>query len=637
MKQYDIFISYRRDGGFNMADSIYQRLINSGYSAFLDIEQLNSGKFNTKLLAVIEQCQDFILILPPHALDRCTNEGDWVRLEVEHAIKCGKNIVPIMLRGFEWPQQDELPESLYDLSNYNGISASDHHVFVENMERLKKHFLISKPGFTWKKYKKVLFVGGIVLLSLLGCILGWNLKELNEYKRICNEISMIMMTEFVKMHHNTCVAENALEMWNDYEGEFSNENAEQLRTELKLGLAHIRKDLQQPKELSISEEARKVLRKYGVELEELDVFPMVIQTSYDNILDYFENIEMISKQTISKVLDDNVQYGFDFIKIGLKANYYGLLSIYSTMHDNIYEKLQDVIPQLTYMSGIPIHLTQKDYEAMQATTMNELDEIVHKMGGDLQDMKLDVAVMEEKLDRMTIEMENRQVEQKLQKIDEKRVAVEARKAELVQIDQKLVEIYNNALQKFALLPSDDQWVMWGKILRIARLAEISMQSEQSEMEQHNKLLEEARSRGLSTDNLTKPYHSITARDKYMNVDKWLVKYQHLMEGDKNAPKYVEAARAYYRSVSNGNLDPQVGILLVVTQDNQKHPVYEIGDIVIERKGHVIHNVDEYSQLADESSENKVVVLRLEGGELKKKTLTIPSDCTVLVGLSPLHE
>ena len=108
MKKFDIFISYRRDGGFEVADSMYQRLIAAGYAAFLDIEQLNSGTFNTKLLEVIDGCKDFILILPPHALDRCNDENDWVRKEVEHAIKGGKNIIPIMLRGFEWPSDTHI-------------------------------------------------------------------------------------------------------------------------------------------------------------------------------------------------------------------------------------------------------------------------------------------------------------------------------------------------------------------------------------------------------------------------------------------------------------------------------------------------------------------------------------------------
>ena len=90
-KKYDIFISYRREGGAEMADSIYQRLQNAGYSVFLDLEQLKSGKFNEQLLSVIDSCTDFIVVLPPNALDRCSDVDDWVRREVEHAIKKNKN------------------------------------------------------------------------------------------------------------------------------------------------------------------------------------------------------------------------------------------------------------------------------------------------------------------------------------------------------------------------------------------------------------------------------------------------------------------------------------------------------------------------------------------------------------------
>ena len=55
-KKEDIFISYRRKGGEWFAYVIYLKLTDLGYSCFFDKESLR---------------QDFILILPPHALDRC--------------------------------------------------------------------------------------------------------------------------------------------------------------------------------------------------------------------------------------------------------------------------------------------------------------------------------------------------------------------------------------------------------------------------------------------------------------------------------------------------------------------------------------------------------------------------------------
>ena len=139
---YQVFISYRRDGGEALAYLIYERLTQEGYNVFLDVESLRSGNFNTALYNRIEECTDFLLILPPHALDRCTNTTDWVRMEIEHAIECRKNIIPIMMRNFEFPQN--LPETLKEVPNFNGISANME-LFDGVLIKLKNQFLKSKP------------------------------------------------------------------------------------------------------------------------------------------------------------------------------------------------------------------------------------------------------------------------------------------------------------------------------------------------------------------------------------------------------------------------------------------------------------------------------------------------------------
>ena len=63
-------------------------------------EDLKWEKGDIKLLQSIEESKNFVLILSPESLERCQNEGDWVRCEIEHAIKCDKNIIPLMLSGF---------------------------------------------------------------------------------------------------------------------------------------------------------------------------------------------------------------------------------------------------------------------------------------------------------------------------------------------------------------------------------------------------------------------------------------------------------------------------------------------------------------------------------------------------------
>ena len=84
---YDIFISYRRDNGWDTAKHLRDILTAKGYSVFFDVDSLRSGNFNTALLDVIKNCTDFIIILSPNSLDRCVNEGDWVRRELACALQ----------------------------------------------------------------------------------------------------------------------------------------------------------------------------------------------------------------------------------------------------------------------------------------------------------------------------------------------------------------------------------------------------------------------------------------------------------------------------------------------------------------------------------------------------------------------
>lgn len=119
---YQIFVSYRRDGGEALACLISERLKQQGFETFYDVESLRSGKFNEAIFSVINDCEDVIVVLPPNGLDRCKNEEDWVRKEIAYALQTNKNIVPVMMRNFDFPE--ELPEDIDELRNFQGISAN---------------------------------------------------------------------------------------------------------------------------------------------------------------------------------------------------------------------------------------------------------------------------------------------------------------------------------------------------------------------------------------------------------------------------------------------------------------------------------------------------------------------------------
>lgn len=142
MTDCQIFISYRREGGADLAGRISDKLKSLGYRAFYDIESMRSGTFDAQILKAIEASNDVLLVLPPKGLDRCVAEDDWVRQEIEHAIKCQKNIIPLMMRGFEFPA--EMPRSISVVSRFEGV-----HVFPEYfnavIDRIQE-LLISKPA-----------------------------------------------------------------------------------------------------------------------------------------------------------------------------------------------------------------------------------------------------------------------------------------------------------------------------------------------------------------------------------------------------------------------------------------------------------------------------------------------------------
>lgn len=115
----DIFFSYRRDGGTELTRSFKMALNKKSYTTFFDNDSIGSGVFSTKILNNIEKSDNFVLILSPNALDRCEEESDWVRREIEHAVKFKKNIIPVFLPGFQRP--NELPESVKEALKYQGV------------------------------------------------------------------------------------------------------------------------------------------------------------------------------------------------------------------------------------------------------------------------------------------------------------------------------------------------------------------------------------------------------------------------------------------------------------------------------------------------------------------------------------
>lgn len=156
-----LFISYRRNNGQFYAQLLHALLEKHKYNVFLDKESLHQGRFDEQIFRHIENCDYFLLLLTPGAFDRIFDSSDWMRLEIEHAFRCNKKIIPIIDEFFIYP--NFLPDSLQILPNYQSIitNTADPNQIEFVVQQLEKY--IPVPGS-----KKILLIGVALILISAG-------------------------------------------------------------------------------------------------------------------------------------------------------------------------------------------------------------------------------------------------------------------------------------------------------------------------------------------------------------------------------------------------------------------------------------------------------------------------------------
>ena len=145
---YDIFISYKRKS-LPTANNLYYRLTTRGYSTFFDLEEMRRDNFNLQLLSNIENAKDIFVILEEGSLDSCKKkdwEKDWFCHEIAFALEKKKNIIPILIGGFQMPSEDFFPDRLKELSLKNApeFNFSFFEAYLDKL--IEKDYLLSKPN-----------------------------------------------------------------------------------------------------------------------------------------------------------------------------------------------------------------------------------------------------------------------------------------------------------------------------------------------------------------------------------------------------------------------------------------------------------------------------------------------------------
>lgn len=161
---YDVFISYRRQGGAVKAELTKDELGKRGFREsrmFLDTRCLTSGNYLKTILDAIANSQNIVIVITKDCFKSLPTDSTWVR-EIEYAIELQKNVVPIYFDGITGLNADEIPSCIQRLAYENAVQYV-HQYADASFDRLASR--LSKEPITLPKWSKWL-IGAVAASGL---------------------------------------------------------------------------------------------------------------------------------------------------------------------------------------------------------------------------------------------------------------------------------------------------------------------------------------------------------------------------------------------------------------------------------------------------------------------------------------
>ena len=144
-----VFISYRRDPTEPAAAYLRHSLGASlgEEKIFRDLDTLQPGqKFETAIEEAIRNTTVCLVLIGPSWLtlrgvrgkSRLTEKGDYVRIEIETALKAGVEIIPLLIDGAKMPSRRQLPGSIAELAGRNAYELPWASSIVKLSDRIQR-------------------------------------------------------------------------------------------------------------------------------------------------------------------------------------------------------------------------------------------------------------------------------------------------------------------------------------------------------------------------------------------------------------------------------------------------------------------------------------------------------------------
>ncbi|HEV7733328.1 MAG TPA: toll/interleukin-1 receptor domain-containing protein [Candidatus Binatia bacterium] len=130
-----IFINYRRDDDPGTAGRLFDRLseVFSRDALFIDVDDIPAGEDFVRVLdEMVARCDVVLVVIgrgwfqsrDAGGQPRLANPDDFVRIEIEAALRHGKRVIPVLVNGAEMPRPEQLPDSLKPLARRNAARVS---------------------------------------------------------------------------------------------------------------------------------------------------------------------------------------------------------------------------------------------------------------------------------------------------------------------------------------------------------------------------------------------------------------------------------------------------------------------------------------------------------------------------------
>jgi TIR domain len=149
-----VAISYRREDSAGITGRIFDRLNEHyrGYDAdghgivFMDYDSIPIGiDFRQHIRKALDTCDVLLVIIGPRWVgddhaggNRIMQSTDWVRIEVETALKKEIPVVPVLIDRTPMPDAEKLPEALRDLAYRQAVVIDSQIDFNAHVERLTR-------------------------------------------------------------------------------------------------------------------------------------------------------------------------------------------------------------------------------------------------------------------------------------------------------------------------------------------------------------------------------------------------------------------------------------------------------------------------------------------------------------------